>query len=429
MAEIGKLRRKRGHIKSTITSAIKALDTWQDEPNNEDYFLLKVLDDNMTKAFDKFDDLQDLIEDLDETETAARHEMQAAFNMTKARINKILHIAMNGANQLNQRPNTVNAQPSTALPTIPLPTFDGSIENWTSFLNVFSSLIDEESIPDVRKLQYLRSAVTGQAARAIESLDTNDRNYQVAMSILKDKYENTRRTLRRHWAILREYPRLSKDTPRAITNLVDTFYQHTRSLESLNAPVAHYDLPLIDLILSKVSHSTAWQWELTLSDDKLPSYKSLLKFIERRAACADNNNFESNNHKKGNQSQAFVTNKQRSANANNHTKQEATTSKPATYNNQETNANPQCPLCKEPHKLYSCQNFRDLPIEERRKLISDENLCFNCFGKAHSAMNCRSKYSCHKCHKRHNTLLHLETISPAANSAVENDRADRTNQA
>lgn len=403
MTEIGKLRRKRGHIKSTITSVIKVLDTWQDDPENNELFLLKVVNDSMIKAFENFEDIQDQIEDIDDTEVATRGEIQASYNMTRARVNKILHDAINPNNQQNHPPRNVNSQPHS-LPTIPLPTFDGSLENWASFFNIFSSMIDQEDITDVRKLQYLRLAVTGSASGAIESLETNDENYQVALSILKGKYDNTRRASERHWTMLREYPRLTKDTPQAINNLVDTFNQHTRALKSLKAPVDEWDIPLNDLILSKVSNNTAWQWELTIGDEAVPSYKKLLKFLEKRAIRGGKSHTESNYKHNKNQSQAFVTNKPQT----NQSKNESIPSTSKTHNKQQETSTVQCPQCNESHKLYSCQNFRNLSVEDRRKLITTASLCFNCFGKGHSATDCKSRYSCHKCRKRHNTLLHFE---------------------
>ncbi|XP_074100581.1 uncharacterized protein LOC141528435 [Cotesia typhae] len=249
-----------------------------------------------------------------------------------------------------------------------------------------------------------------------ESLELTDENYQVAVSILKDRYESTRRLTRRHWSVLREYPCLQKDSPAAISHLVDTFNQHTRALENLKAPVCFWDIPLVDLILTKISPTTAWHWELTLSDDKIPSFKDLLKFLEKRAVCGDNvrndtnlSNSKATHHRP--QSQAFYSN-----NVKEHTPS----------HQYETSVT--CPVCDENHRLFTCDKFRELRVEDRRKAVSNAQLCFNCFGKNHAVKSCHSKGTCRKCSKRHNTLLYLEitdnsSVTPRSESSNNNNNS------
>lgn len=69
-------------------------------------------------------------------------------------------------------------------------------------------MIDEENLPRIKKLQYLRLSLTGKAASCIETLDNTEENYEIAIRILKDKYEHTRRTTRHHWTIMQEYLQL-----------------------------------------------------------------------------------------------------------------------------------------------------------------------------------------------------------------------------
>ncbi|CAD6235401.1 GSCOCG00007880001-RA-CDS, partial [Cotesia congregata] len=160
----------------------------------------------------------------------------------------------------------------------------------------------------------------------------------------------------------------------------------------------------------------AWHWELTLSDDKIPPYKDLLKFLEKRAVCRDNvrNDTNSNHNSKLNhhrpQTQAFYSNNNAKQHLSNH--------------QHETLVN--CPVCDEKHRLYTCDKFRELTVEERRKVVLNAQLCFNCFGNNHTVKLCRSKGTCRKCLKRHNTLLHIEntdnsSVSPKSESNNNNN--------
>jgi len=74
-------------------------------------------------------------------------------------------------------------RPSVKLPNIELPKFDSNYEHWISFRDLFESLIaSNATIPAVQKLHYLRTALTGEAAKVIASLGINS-NYEVAWNL------------------------------------------------------------------------------------------------------------------------------------------------------------------------------------------------------------------------------------------------------
>ena len=55
-----------------------------------------------------------------------------------------------------------------------------------------------------------------------------------------------------------------------------------------------------------------------------------------------------------------------------------------------------CVYCHEPgHKSADCDNVKSLT--ERKRLLSERKLCFNCTGGKHRAAECRSKIRCQRC--------------------------------
>ena len=81
--------------------------------------------------------------------------------------------------QVNAQPivqSEPGIRPIVKLPNIELPKFDGNYERWIPFRDLFESLIvSNNAFPNVQKLHYLRSALTGEAAKVISSLEiTND---------------------------------------------------------------------------------------------------------------------------------------------------------------------------------------------------------------------------------------------------------------
>ncbi|XP_044585981.1 uncharacterized protein LOC123266019 [Cotesia glomerata] len=400
MANLTTLKRQRGHIQATMTTLKKHLDSIPQDRAKTNLHLIKSALDTVIKAFQKFESIQDEIEGLVDEEIENRNNYTEMYDRETARAKKLLEdLRPPAAQEVNTvvptaAPGTMQtiAQSTIKLPPINLKPFDGSPEKWSEFFSLFTSVMKDQPVEPVQKLNYLKSSLTGKAARAIESLELINSNFDVAISILKEKYEHPRRMTRRHMTILREFPKLVKDSPTAINELVDVFHQHTRALENLGAPVEFWDIPLVDLILSKVNSTTAWQWELTLNDDKCPPFKELLRFLSHRANCAEPSHNDSNHNKQ-------VKNEPRTQALFTHSKGQG---QPSHQRKMCT-----CPVCGLFHLLYTCDQFREASVDERRKIVYDAHLCFNCFGKGHGVNACTSQGSCKICRKRHHTLLHI----------------------
>ena len=72
--------------------------------------------------------------------------------------------------------------------------------------------------------------------------------------------------------------------------------------------------------------------------------------------------------------------------------------------NQKYSKNLKCIYCDdEKHKTWECEKVKD--IAERRKVISQKKLCFNCLGVGHVVSNCKSKRTCYNCKNRHHSSI------------------------
>jgi len=79
------------------------------------------------------------------------------------------------------------------LPKLELSKFFGNYEEWFPFFDAFNSLIHvNASLSNVQRLQYLRSSVTGDAAKIISALEISGANYEVAWNLLRERYDNKR---------------------------------------------------------------------------------------------------------------------------------------------------------------------------------------------------------------------------------------------
>ncbi|KOB73265.1 Gag-pol polyprotein [Operophtera brumata] len=85
------------------------------------------------------------------------------------------------------------------LPTISLPKFHGSYDNWLEFHDTFSSLIhSNDGMDEINKFHYLRSSLEGSAAVIIQSIEFSASNYSVAWQLLCDRYNNKRLLIQNH---------------------------------------------------------------------------------------------------------------------------------------------------------------------------------------------------------------------------------------
>ncbi|XP_018371804.1 PREDICTED: uncharacterized protein LOC108766798 [Trachymyrmex cornetzi] len=148
------------------------------------------------------------------------------------------------------------------LPTIKLPSFDGKIEEWTKFADVFKKTIHSNRVlPNIQKFIYLRSCVTGAAARAIEDIELSDDNYSVAWEQLQKRFEDSGAIKRKHVQCLFEIPLVEKESANAILQLVDHVNKHTRVLKRLGSPTDSWGDLLQYMVESKLDRITLRAWE------------------------------------------------------------------------------------------------------------------------------------------------------------------------
>ena len=63
-----------------------------------------------------------------------------------------------------------------------------------------------------------------------------------------------------------------------------------------------------------------------------------------------------------------------------------------------------CLYCSdESHKAISCDKI--VNSGERKKILAEKQLCFNCAGAKHRAADCKSKNRCQTCHGKHHTSV------------------------
>nr|XP_012232203.1 PREDICTED: uncharacterized protein LOC105677895 [Linepithema humile] len=142
-----------------------------------------------------------------------------------------------GVSDNSQRNTRNNNNNFVRLPKIELPTFSGLYKDWYAFFDVFNSLIHSNGLlNDVQRFHYLKSALKGEAAETISSLEISGLNYENAWTRLQERYDNQRLIIQTHIKAIFDLPIVRKENGTAIRQVLDGVLKHTRALQALKRP-------------------------------------------------------------------------------------------------------------------------------------------------------------------------------------------------
>lgn len=179
-SEIKELVHRRGTIKGHMTQFKTYLTKYRDEP---DPVKLSVKMKRLNKSFESFEGVQQSLEQLGDTDTQMidRETIEELYDdlITAEKLLNNATTTVTDTQISRSSPSfSVNGGSGVKLPKVDLPQFDGTAECWLSFKDQFASLIgNQATLTNVQKLQYLRSALSGEASKVLTALDTTDDNY------------------------------------------------------------------------------------------------------------------------------------------------------------------------------------------------------------------------------------------------------------
>jgi len=206
------------------------------------------------------------------------------------------------------------------------------------------------------------------------------------MSVLKQRYDRKSLITESHIRSLLELPKLTNSTACDLRNFLLNFSTHLGALRALPRPVNYWDDLLVGIVRTKLDTKTLDQWELSITLNTELTIKHLTEFLKSRAGSLEL--FES-------QTSTYTDTKPLKQK-----KSYNPTSLIFTQASQE-----KCPAYAEPHKVYRCERFKSMSIQERYDTIKKHKLCLNSFSAEHTVYECKASL-CRHCHRKHNSMLH-----------------------
>ena len=344
-----------------------------------------------------------------------RESVTEAKNYLKDSASAALNASINLNRSLNSESIDSVSSVKVKLPQIILSKFDDTIAGWTTFWDSFSSAVDKrKDLTPSQKFTYLKGQLQGDSLTIIDRLPIEDGNYQIAVRLLKETYEN--RTI----AIISQVEKLQSLKVNEF-NLLEVrkfraeFEGIISNLELLDCKVdtvSSSETLVICMVLNKLPKVMRDNMKRSAGDNilKLKQFKIALK-TEMDLLC---NNYDLNacskvvsntkinkfNGKSNSNGKGFNSDKINS------TCNFSVTSSDSNKSNKGFSRPNQayCHFCDViGHTSNSCSSFPDFH-SRMNKLKSMGNRCNNCWFRNHGNQPC-VVLKCKKCNSNHWTAL------------------------
>ncbi|XP_050515036.1 uncharacterized protein LOC126890225 [Diabrotica virgifera virgifera] len=403
---------------------ITILENWLKDNGNKNISKNELISrkDYLSKVFDKYLDVQNELEILDDAYAVDMADVEGRFLILESALNdKIDQISVNSVMSTSAQQSPTNSNNRHVhLPEIKIPHFDGTIENWPIFSEMFTKLIvNDTHLSDIEKLIYLKSILKNEPLQLIENLEIVGSNFSIAIDILKNRFENKCLIINTYLKQLLNVPSITKNTAQNLREFLTHIKKNLSTINNLNISDNLADFILIHIFTRKLDFNMKRSFESERDFNELPTIDEFLDFIEKKCKILENLIFEEKtNHKP----------------------------KPSLYtsaDNRDTLF--KCFVCNSSsHKVYSCQKILNLTAQERIQKVKNKGFCLNCLASGHISNICPSLSNCKTCNRRRHSLLHISHPSennakqvsgrlnhqspPAQNQFVRNFRDQRQNQ-
>ena len=294
------------------------------------------------------------------------------------------------------------------LPKPELLTFSGSALDYCKFIKNFETNVESKVSDNRLKLSYLIQYCTGEARSCIEDcvLLDPDVGYSRAKAILQSRYGRPQVIARSHIDRLLLDTQIKASDIDGLSKLALDMQKCEMTLSQLGFVSDMDNSENLRRIVRRLPMHLRSRWaEIAHSIFELgrePSFMDLTKFIDERSRVASSvygidvvkeNIRDSKPHPgpSGNTVKGKITTLSTCAEI------------------QAPKSNRKCFCCSGTcTDLASCDKFKNMSLDDRKKYVIKSKLCFNCLKRNHVSRKCRLEKMCNvpDCASKHHTLLH-----------------------
>ena len=153
--------------------------------------------------------------------------------------------------------------PRNSLPRIKLPNFSGEYKSWRSFYDLFTRMIrNNKDLSDAEKMHYLKTCVTGEAARLISNVPASSENFIVAWDLLISTYENKPFLISAQLDRIYDIKPLKVKSAQGMRSLRTTVLETVGALRALGCAVDQWDPLLVHYLVKLFDPQSCEIWEM-----------------------------------------------------------------------------------------------------------------------------------------------------------------------
>lgn len=282
------------------------------------------------------------------------------------------------------------------LPKLEITKFQGTFLDWMRFWNQFETEIDKAKLTQVAKFSYLKELLVPSVRASIDGLPFTTEGYERAKAILKTKYGKPSEVANAHMQCIIGLSTVHGGHPAKIHDFYEKLTSHIQVLETMGK--VNEIGGFVRATLDKLPGIRA---DLVRLDDNWQEW-GFAELIESLRKWCDRNPIVSENLKpeppKPDLRSRYPPNRD--------PRNRFQARKNPAYQTKDESAKVgrNCIYCNgEDHSSTQCKKVPGL--HQRRQILSDKKLCFNCTGTRHQARECHSKYTCQHCGGRHHTSI------------------------
>ena len=248
---------------------------------------------------------------------------------------------------------------SAKLPKLVITKFSRELTDWPRFWNQFDAEIDRSEVAVITKFLYLKELVDLKVKTAIDGLPLMTDGYQRAKNILTSKYGQVSKIVNAYVQNIMALPMITGSHPKKIHEFCKKLLFNVQSLE----------------MLGKLKEISGY---VRMSIDKLQGIRGDL---EGRTTIGESGTFQNSWKPSGSGLRDILS----LPNVN------CPRGRLTGKSHPETDERVQgCVYCEKPdHKSVDCKTVAS--VNERKRVLSNRHLCFNCTGTRHKAADCKCR--------------------------------------
>ena len=301
--------------------------------------------------------------------------------------------------------------------------FDGDILKYHTFKRKFKSCIEEAYQDYNVRMSFLEESCIGKAFEIISGLscfDDRKHAYQLAWERLDRRFGNQTKLMSQIKKDLLEGNQIKEWDADGLLNLCDLMYKCETSFKAWGEAGLLNSDDIMQGLFQRLPYRVRAKFvSLNNQGEDSGTFEELRELIESAASEADSSYGKLMQQKKSQKLGFQATGRSKSVCAavqQSKNKSSWSGSEVQQLKNKSCGSGSEvqvCVVCKGKHDLKSCPTFLSKSVQERKQVVREGRLCFNCLCKGHRIAECRSKLTCHECGRKHNTLLHFQANESA----------------